>query len=308
MRVENLPYPVDASLYQEAIEAFWDTAQAYIVSLYTAGNINFPGLSDLDLILIPRDRYLAPLHLRATRRLPQRFQAILHHEPFIVPLEEVEIFRYSFLSNLKLRYGPPLLEDVRQDNSMANQLCTALEGLFSYLLFLDRQKRGEAINAAYCLPIFSSLRFTIQILVDLGLMQEGNYQADFDLMRQEFIETGSEKCILAMFRYFEEALNRCAAAVAVALRLDPRQGEQIRAFYKRDRFPLARLYRPDIEERYAAISAYFKGLAARNFHYGHLFKPELYPSFPISKWFYPLIVANQMWQRLQNCSRPSLAG
>ncbi|MFQ5613086.1 MAG: hypothetical protein ACE5H9_13235 [Anaerolineae bacterium] len=300
MRIENLPRPLPAALYQEAIAAFWELARGHAVALFTAGNVNFPGLSDLDLVLVPADQALAPLYLRAGRRLPPRFQAILHHEPFILPLEHLQVFKYSFLSNVTLRHGPDLLAGVAPDRSISGQICTALEGLFSYLAFLDALKTRRVLDAAYCLPVFSSLRFTIRILADLGLVRDGSYGREFDALRQRLLEAGSDPCLPRMFALFEGSLNRCAAAVASALDLDPRRRGQILAFFRRDSFPLAGLARADIEQRRAAITAYFRGLAARNFQYGHLFKTELYPAFSISPWFYPLLVADRLRHRLRN--------
>ena len=68
LRVEQLPLPVDRSLYQEAIDTYLELSHKHIAALYVFGNIRYPGLSDLDLLVVPTGSYVAPLGLHPTRR------------------------------------------------------------------------------------------------------------------------------------------------------------------------------------------------------------------------------------------------
>src|SRR6476646_9791357 len=105
LRVEDLPLPVDPSLYQEAIVAYLERSYKYIDALYAFGQVRYPGLSDLDLLVVPKDSYLAPLGLHLRGRLPRRFDPIIEHDVFVVPTSQLAACRCGLHSQFCLIYG-----------------------------------------------------------------------------------------------------------------------------------------------------------------------------------------------------------
>ncbi|MGH9508345.1 MAG: hypothetical protein ACRD2Q_06345 [Terriglobales bacterium] len=300
MRVENLPPRVDRQFYQDAIEAYLAGARDYARSVYLAGNIRFPGLSDLDLLVVPEPRYLAPLHLRLRGRVPERFHAIVEHDPFIVPEVYLPVIRYAFISNLTWLHGEKLPEPLPHDASPASNLACAIEHLYNLDRFLQQQRTQPVLDATSANRICNSLRFTLQRLQALGLWEDASqYGARMDEQRAQLLETRAEACALSLFETFAENLVAAMDRLHRLLDTDVRSPAQIEAFYQRETYPIPGLRQTDLRLRQQAIRQYLAGLAARNFSYGTIFHLGLHPDFSVSLRFRLLAKLAQGWRRLR---------
>lgn len=275
MRVHNLPEPVSASFYEEAVAVYLAKASRYIESCYWIGNVNFPGLSDLDLLVIPRDRLLAPQHLAIKRALPPQYHRIVLHDPFILPKSHLQVYRYASFGKGKLIYGPHLLANITEEGTIATRLCNELESLYREYHYLCYCKQRPSLNALLWIAIGSAFRFTLQSMVACNLLppcRYEEYKVTYDQMRAHYLEAPCEKRFWQMFHYFEANLEHLLNKVSKELAVDIRQVNSLNEFYARKSYSLPGLCRNEILQREAAIQDYLRSLRSRHFGYGSLFE------------------------------------
>jgi hypothetical protein len=279
LRVENLPLPVDPTLYQEAIEAYLERSHRHIEALYTFGTTHYPGLSDLDILVVPKGDYLAPLHLHLKGRLPRRFDAIIEHEAFIVPRSQTRACRYLGWADLRLAHGPDVLGGVVTDISRTAILCETLEFVHNKLVFLANLRRTGLLNAASCIRLFNSQRYNVRRLAQLGLAQENGYGDTIDMLRTQLLVSPSEDLVVEMYRTFEKAMTACARALQSRFDLDLSSPGQVAAVTQgRVAVPFEGYRLADARERAADLASYLQELVRRNYWYGFPFLTRLFPA------------------------------
>ncbi|HXG25196.1 MAG TPA: hypothetical protein VNJ09_11615 [Chthonomonadales bacterium] len=298
MRVHNLPEPVSASLYEEAVAIYLANAGRYIESCYWIGNTNFPGLSDLDLVVIPRDRWLAPQHLAIKRALPPQYHRIVLHDPYILPKSHLQVYRYASFGKGKLVYGPPLLANITEEDTKATHLCNQLESLYRKYHYLRYCKQRPSLNALLWIAVGSALRFPLQSMVACNLLPPCSYEeykVTYDQMRARYLEAPCEKRFWQMFHYFETNLERVLDKVYEELDIDIRQVNSLHEFYSRESYSLPGLCREEILQREAAVWDYLRALRSRHFGYGSLFESSWRKSLPptlgmrLAQWAKPAL-------------------
>jgi hypothetical protein len=281
LRVENLPCPVDPSLYQEAAEAYLELSHKYIEALYVFGTTTYPGLSDLDLLVVPKDVYLAPLHVHLRDRLPPRFDPIIEHEVFVVPEGQIAACRYMRPGpeGFRLVYGRDVLGGVTVDGSAVTTLCETLEYVHNKLVFLANLRRTGVLNARSCVRVFNSHRYNTQRLAQLGLTEENGYGTTIDALRTQLATAPAADVIVQMYRSFEKAVSSSASVLQALLDVDPRSVGQVAAVSQgRVTVPCARFHMHEARKRAEALTAYLQDLVRRNYWYGFPFLARLFPS------------------------------
>ena len=279
LRVENLPLPLDRSLYQEAIDTYLGLSHRYIEALYTFGNVRYPGLSDLDLLVVPKDSYLAPLRLSLRDLLPRRFDPILEHDVFVVPLSQLEACRYRLAPPFSLVYGRDVLAGITGDTSVATRVCDALEASNTMLGYVAQLRQAGVLNARSCTRVFNSQRYKARLLTDLGLMQEDGYGGAIDALRTRFMTDPSPQCVLAMHGLFEHSVAACARALEASLGIDVGSFHQVAGVsYGHVPVGLEGFEIKHAQRRAGVITAYRQELVSRNYWYGFWFLPRMFPA------------------------------
>jgi hypothetical protein len=281
LRVENLPLPVDRSLYQEAADAYLELSHKHIEALYVFGTVAYPGLSDLDFLVVPKDTYLAPLHLHLRDRLPRRFDPIIEHEVFVVPQSHLRACRYvePGPEGFRLVYGPDALGNIAAECSLSTRLCETLEFVHNKLVFLANLRRTGVLNARSCIRVFNSHRYTMQRLAGLGLMEESGYGTTFDALRTRLMAAPAADLVVEMYQAFEDAVTASARAVHSRLDLDLLSVGQVAAVSQgRVTVPFEGFQIHDARERAEALAAYLQELVRRNYWYGFPFLGRLVPT------------------------------
>ncbi len=310
LRVENLPLPLDRSLYHEAIHTYLERSHRYIEALYVFGNVRYPGLSDLDLLVVPKDSYLAPLHLSLRDLLPRRFDPILEHDVFVVPLSQLNACRYRLSPPFSLVYGRDVLAGITVDTSVATGVCDALEATNNILGYVEQLRRMGVLNARSCTRVFNSQRYRARRLIDLGLMEEDGYGAAIDALRTRFMTDPSPKCVLEMHRAFERSVALCARAVESSLGLDVASFDRVTdVSYGRVAVPLEGFEIGDARRRAAVITGYRQELVSRNYWYGFWFFPQMFPAAAArAPWhrivFRALRSGSRRWRRFRDLVGP----
>lgn len=279
LRVESLPLPLDRSLYQEAIDTYLERSHRYIEALYVFGNVRYPGLSDLDLLVVPKDSYLAPLHLSLRDLLPRRFDPILEHDVFVVPLSQLGACRYRLSPPFSLVYGRDVLAGITVDTSVATRVCDALEATNNMLGYVEQLRRMGVLNARSCTRVFNSQRYKARLLIDLGLMEEDGYGAAIDALRTRFMADPSPEHVLEMHCVFERSVAICARALESSLGLDVASFDRVAGIsHGQVRAPLEGFEIADARRRAGVITGYRQELVSRNYWYGFWFFPRLFPA------------------------------
>ena len=283
LRVENLPCPVDPSLYQEAAEAYLELSHKYIEALYVFGTTTYPGLSDLDFLVVPKAVYLAPLHVHLRDRLPPRFDPIIEHEVFVVPEGQIAACRYMSPGpeGFRLVYGRDVLGGVTADGSAATTLCETLEYVHNKLVFLANLRRTGVLNARSCVRVFNSHRYNVQRLAQLGLTEENGYGTTIDTLRTRLATAPAADVVVQMYHSFEKAVSSSASVLQSLLDVDPRSVGQVAAVSQgRVTVPCARFHRHEARRRAEVLTAHLQDLVRRNYWYGFPFLARLFPSPP----------------------------
>jgi hypothetical protein len=311
-RVENLPLPLDRSLYREAVDTYLELSHRYIEALYGFGNVRYPGLSDLDLLVVPKDSYLAPLHLHLRGRLPRRFDPILEHDVFVVPYSQLGVCRYRLSSaSFSLVYGRDVLAGVTYETPVAARVCNALEETNTMLGYVDQLRQSRVLNARSCIRVFNSQRYKARRLMELGLMEEDGYGVVIDALRTRFMTDPSPECVLEMHHAFEHSVAACARALESALGLDVSSFDRIAGIsygkvpVRFEGFDIA-----DAQRRADAITAYRQELVSRNYWYGFWFIQRIFPAAAArAPWhhsvFRLLRSGSRRWRRLRGLGAPS---
>jgi len=311
LRVEDLPLPVDRSLYQEAIDTYLELSHKYIEALYVFGNIRYPGLSDLDLLVVPKNSYLAPLRLHFRDRLPRRFDPIIEHDVFVVPASQLSACEYRLTSRFSLVYGRDVLTAITAETSVAARVCEALEAINNMVAYLAQLKQTGVLKAQSCVRVFNGQRYKARRLTDLGLMAEDGYGDKIDALRARFMTAPDPECVLEMFRAFEQSVTACVRALDSSLGLDVTSFARI-AGISYGQVPVAfegfELH--DAKRRADVITAYRQELVRRNYWYGFWFLPRLFPAAAArAPWhgvvFRALRSGSRRWRRLGSSLHPT---
>ena len=296
-KIENLPQAVTAEFYQEAIDTFWAESRNFMVSLYRAGNINFPGLSDLDLVAVPKQRPFAPLMLSVLHVLPDKFRAILLHNTLIVPQSHLAIFRYSALSNLTHMHGEPILPDQPANYVPEHAACDVLERLYNYSLFWARQDLLGVIDVRFSVAVCSSIRFTMNQMADLGIPGDANYGSEFDAMRKGLMRDRSVSHILKMIEYSRQTYQGCLLAVRDAWGINAENRREVVSVIT-GAVALSPQFNPDIiRERFRAITEYLRDLVRLRYWYGNVVSVAVHEREEVPLWYYAMAPLAQRWRR-----------
>mgnify|MGYP001495216424 CR=1 FL=1 len=92
----NFPAPVDRSDYDDAVSLYVRAVAERSSAIYAVGNVNFPGLSDIDLIVVvgeaawDNNHYFSPYV-----RLPKPLASLFHHEPRFLPETCLDAISFS---------------------------------------------------------------------------------------------------------------------------------------------------------------------------------------------------------------------
>ena len=307
-RITNLPQILDRSIYQEAVDLYLQESAEYLEALYGFGNQRYPGLSDLDLLVIPKDRYFAPLHLHILGRLPQRFSCILEHEVFVVPESFTVVCRYTHANNVRLLHGRDVLAGITDDIPVAAHVCHELERLYNAHIYARRLRDEQVVDARSSMRVFNAFRFSLQRLEDLRFGEEGGYGAEIDRLRNQYMDSRAEACVAAMYRLFDDAVRYAVRSASESTGIDVTSSAEIRALSYGERSLSLQGFNPqDALTRSKVARAYRKELDRRHFWYGTLFLKAFFPSHseqPIL--FRALIKGTRIARRLRrNSADPS---
>lgn len=277
MRIYNVPSKCDKNIYELCTLYYLSTSKKYIETLYTVGNVNYPGISDLDLIVIPKMNYLAPINLEIFKQTPKIFRHIIHHNPFIVPLSSLKAWKYSPLNKPNLIFGYDFLREINKDNSDSNKIALLLEHLYSYLQYYDKTYKASSINARLSVPIYSSFRFTINYMYELNIINNNNYGRNFDYLRDALLNRSSANIILKMRELFNDEVLQSVKIILKYFNIENLSKSSISSIINGDNTSVQVIIdKALLAHRQNEIKDYMLQLTCGKFFYGSMFRTDYY--------------------------------
>ncbi len=191
MNVVDLPQPAPRELYEEAIACYVKMVRARARAVYRVGNVHFPGLSDIDLLVVTdRKTFDGRYYFSALQRLPRRFLRLFLHEPFIVPAACTEVMRHTTHYKPVLLSGEDVVRAFPPDDADAERWCRMLESYCSYSVFAERIRTNETLRARFTIAVTSAFRYLLADAAKLFAdLDAAGYAAEMDAIRSQFFES-----------------------------------------------------------------------------------------------------------------------
>lgn len=274
MNFYDLPKKVDRSLYDDAMRDYAKRVRSRVRAVYSTGNITYPGLSDLDLVVVPyRRRADNAQFLSAMDRLPPHFAPILLHDPLVMPVAFKSVLRYTTHRKLKLVAGEDLLSDITFIDTPEERWCKLLEGYCTYATFVDSMKFTDGSRGRRLIAKASSLRFSLRETDELcGTSFAPRYESEIDAIRANYFSLEPLATLNRAWDIFEDAYAAWTASLQEVLPVG--DGERVQDFARRlfdgeaefDKTPAGY-----VRKRSAEIDRYHEELFRLRIPFGQMF-------------------------------------
>lgn len=244
----NFPARLDRSVYDAAIRDYVAAVGSRASAIYHVGNVRFPGLSDIDLVVVvntpawDNNQFFSPFV-----RLGKPYTALFHHEPRFLPKTCVDAISYSscvhassgqpmdqiptvFGSRRTLIHGYDVLGERAVDVSNASwQRCRLLETSFIFSRSLRELSSESQIDVVKLMSRATGLRYPMRHLHDLlDMSRDRGYEKHIDQARERLLDpmtTMTEKRRIASdtLELFEHGARRFEANVRTLFGIGARE-------------------------------------------------------------------------------------
>lgn len=281
MNVIDIPQKASRSDYDEALTRYADLVKSRAIAVYRVGNVRYPGLSDIDLLVVTdRCGIDNQYFFSAMQRMPRRYLPLFLHEPFILPAWSLRVMRYTTHHAPALLAGRDVLHRFLPADEPDERWCRLLEGYCTYASFDARARQSGTLKGRMTIAVASAFRFQIadaRALLDCEDL--AGYPDEMDALRAGFFERQKpEDAVLDAWEQFAGAFavldERLRARLGVAKSQD--LSEAARKLL-RGEAPTTLFDGEYAFRRAQAIDGYHHDLAAMGFPYGHLFFIAAHP-------------------------------
>jgi hypothetical protein len=230
MRFVDFPRPLPSALYEEATHAYVKLVSKRTHAIYRTGKIRRPGISDLDIIVVPvGPRYDNGMYF-SKRRLPARLRSVFRHEPFVLPLKNTSILRYTTHARPTLVYGRDVIPLQPRHETVGDRWCMLFEDYCLYDGFLRRAEGRDQVSVRFLLSKLTSIRIPFATLNGITNGAGGGMiQYDGDGKRRELLATWFENGASAQAKAREAwdllraSFDQLTAELVDRLKLQPEQ-------------------------------------------------------------------------------------
>jgi hypothetical protein len=270
----DLPSRVDRSLYDDAMHEYANAVAPRAEAVYLTGNISYPGLSDLDLVVVTSCRCADNAQfLSSMYRLPARYKPILLHDPLVIPANHKHVLQYTNHCNLRLIAGNDVLSGTTFVDSPAERWCKLLEEYCTYAEFFDSVESTARCRGRRLIAKASALRFGLRDMDNLCATSLAlEYEHQIDAIRADYFSREPIETLKNIWGKFKAAYLEWSMALREMLPLN--QNESIQDFARRvfsgagkfDKVPAEYARR-----RSAEIDRYHDELAHLRIPFGQIF-------------------------------------
>lgn len=284
MNVVDIPQPCNRELYDDAITRYAAMVKSRAIGVHQVGNVSYPGLSDIDLIVVTDHTALDNrFFFSALHRLPQRYHRLFLHEPFVLPAWSLRVMRHTTHYAPKLIAGRDVLQAFLPENESNERWCRMLESYCAYAAFALKVRRLRQLKGRETVAVASALRYLIADAAHL-IPQSADpaYSAQIDDLRQSFFDEGDDPVerIRMAWQMFARAFERFDSSLCAHFRV--RDTDE--AVTKARALLSGEEACDDFEREYAFqrardIGGYQHELASLGLPFGHLFFIAAYPGY-----------------------------
>lgn len=281
MNVTDLPRPADRSEYDEAVARYADMVKSRAISVYRVGNVRYPGLSDIDLLVVADscnvdNRYF----YSAMQRMPRRYLRLFLHEPFILPAWTLRVMRHTTHYAPQLLAGRDVIRAFGPSDEPDERWCRMLEGYCTYARFAARVRETQTLAGRMTVAVASAFRFPLRDAHTLWTdVDHEGYAQEIDALRAGFFERERpEAAVEDAWELFSRAFDAFDARLQSHFGTsDAEETQRMARSVIRGEREIPYLDREYAFERVRAIDGYHHDLASMGFPYGHLFFVAAHP-------------------------------
>lgn len=212
MQLINKPRKIDASVYQSCIEKLsrYLAKDDAIHSVYQMGNVNHPGISDLDFIVVLKGDVQSASNPLSILSLEDKY--LITHEIGGISLKDFPLISaYTFWDNLKCLSGHDLSnqltkQDPKTKSVYSNQL--ALEYLNKNYIEVSIQLTYGIIKQRTILQEIKGVRYDVNILGLEGTELDNSVKKFLHWLDHWFEDTPDERTFITALKSYHEALEK----------------------------------------------------------------------------------------------------
>lgn len=280
MNVVDLPQQAKREDYDEAVARYVQMVQSRAIAIYRVGNIRFPGLSDIDLLVVT-DRCSLDnrFFYSALQRMPRRFLPLFLHDPFILPAWSLRVMRHTTHGAPELLAGRKVLDGYAPSNEPEERWCRLLEGYCASASFAQRTKQSGTLRGRMTVAVASAFRFQLTEARAVLEHDDRDYTRRIDDLRAHFFERANpEDDVREAWSMFGAEFERLDSSLRARLELGDKEDlpARARALLRGDR-ESGLFDREYAFRRAQAVDGYHQDLASMGFPYGHLFFVAAHP-------------------------------
>jgi hypothetical protein len=281
MNVADTPRPIRREDYDEAIARYAKMVEGRAIAVYRVGNVRYPGLSDLDLLVVTdRAAFDNRYFFSALQRMPRRLLPVFLHEPFILPAWCMEVLRHTTHYAPALVTGNDVIREFRPNDDSSERWCRMLESYCSYSTFAARVRKGDTVFGRLTVAVASAFRYLLGDAAHLfsGIDTQA-YAQEMDALRAGFFDNRDPAdAVRRAWTIFSEHFDRYDLMLREHLRASSaEEGLASARALLRGETP-AELFDSEYATRRAlTIRKYYDGLQTLGFPYGSLFFIAAHP-------------------------------
>ncbi len=274
MNFSDLPTVLDRSLYDDAMRFYTAKIARRADAVYLIGNVTYPGLSDLDLLVVTSNKRADNAQYFSTFcRLPDRYRTVFHHDPLIVPSSHLEVLAYTTHAPKQLLAGKDVLAGMSFLDSPQERWCKLLEGYCTYAVYVHAIESAGRCPGRRLVAKASSLRFSLR---QLDILSDTNvadaYAAEIDGVRSTYFDREPHAALSQIWSAFRTAYDGLTAKLRAVLPLaDGQAPEDFARSVFDGTAQFDRISPQYVRERSAAIDRYHEELVRMGLPFGQAF-------------------------------------
>jgi hypothetical protein len=278
---ENIPHAAANEEYDDAVALYAQKIAMRVTALYRVGAMSFPGLSDIDLlVVVPGSRRDNNQFFNVFYRLPNRFHGLFRHQPSVLPETAIDVFQHSTHYRPSLVIGNNVLGDRQVLATREEHWCRVFQGYCNQEAYLARCQKRVRIAAGQAVAQACSLRYVLRDLdAVLYTSHAVLYSNEIDTLRAALLARTAEGPML-IAEIWNKLCEKMLWLQTTLTELLPLHGQEsvqdfgVRFLLGRSAFDS--LDSSTILSRRQRIDFYHAELKRMKFSYGHMFPVAAY--------------------------------
>jgi hypothetical protein len=275
------PSLLPGELYEEAARAYASLVRRRAQAVYQVGRFEQPGLSDLDLLVVPsRPRWDNHWFFSAHARLPRDLRQVFRHDPRLLPPTALDAIRYTTHGSRQLLTGSDVVAGRSCLETPEQKWSILLEGYLSFHRYYWGARAQASARIGPLIARLTSVAHSFRILDSLAETKLApDLDRDVKALRAGFFASPEPVWVRGL-RAWERYCQAFDALERDLGRLLPlRAGEEPHHFardFLRGRRTLPGLDEEALSERREAVRRYHAEVGRYRFFRGSLFFSAAY--------------------------------